>query len=117
MNNKQKPAPYSYKVCYNAIESLNNDIDAVKRELYSLLAQGKECFDYGYECEDDALNYFKFVLEYTTYYQEELVCVKEEFADVAKEAFEYLCSLSGCESDSVWEYSAMQRAKYKHLFE
>ena len=117
MDKEQKPITYRYKECKCLVDSAQGNREAVTGKLYELLERGKVCFDSGISFEYDALRYFTHVLEYTTYSQEHEKFLKEEFHEVACEAYEYLCSLSGCDSDEVWERSAMERSYYKHLFE
>ena len=117
MDKKQNPVAYRYKECEYLINSAQPNREVVIGKLYELLERGKVCFDSGISFEYDALRYFTHVLEYTTYSQNHEKFLREEYSEVAREAYEYLCSLSGCDSDEVWERSATERSYYKHLFE
>ena len=117
MDKEQTPIAYRFRECECLIESARDNREAVTDKLYELLERGKTCFDSGIGFEYDAFRYFTHVLEYTTYSQDHEKFLKKEFHEVAREAYEYLCSLSGCDSDEVWERSATERSYYKHLFE
>ena len=67
--------------------------------------------------EYDALKYFEFVLEQTTLSGDDFLLFREGLEEIARDAYKGNSSLSSCESDYIWEKSAMVRMKYKTLFE
>ena len=116
-NNAPEPRRYNYTECERLIAQCFGDEKMIEATLRSFIDYGLECSHHGTETEPDALGYFTYVLEYTTYTVNDEVMPVMKFADVAAEAFKALCSLSSADSDYVWERSSTTRTKYKHLFE
>ena len=111
------PERYKYGNCLERIEQCGNNPDKIKNALLAILQLGRECYNRGAEFEYDALCYFEFVLEQATVVENDTLCHRPGLEDVAREAYEDNASLASCDSDYVWEKSAMVRMKYKALFE
>lgn len=116
-NNASAIKRYSYTECERLIAECYGNDRMIEDTLRSLIDCGMECSRNGVETEGDALGYFTFVLEYTTYVLNDEVMPVMKFENIAAEAFKALCSLSSADSDYVWERSSTERTKYKHLFE
>ena len=116
-NNTAAIKRYSYTECETLMAQCFGNDNMIEATLRSFIDNGMECSRNGAETESDALGFFTYVLEYTTYVLNDEVILVMKFKDIAAEAFKALCSLSSAESDYVWERSSMTRTKYMHLFE
>ena len=112
-----QPESYNYTRAIKRIEQCGDNIEQKKETLRAMLQCGYDCYDCGIGMEYDALKYFEFVLEQTTVSDDGLVFFKEVLEKIARDAYKGNSSLSSCESDYIWEKSAMVRMKYKTLFE
>ncbi|MBE6285307.1 MAG: hypothetical protein E7093_02515 [Bacteroidales bacterium] len=112
-----QPESYNYTRAIKRIEQCGDNIEQKKECLRAMLQCGRDCYDYGIGMEYDALKYFEFVLEQTTLSGDDFLLFREGLEEIARDAYKGNSSLSSCESDYIWEKSAMVRMKYKTLFE
>ena len=112
-----QPESYNYTRAIKRIEQCGDNIEQKKECLRAMLQCGRDCYDYGIGMEYDALKYFEFVLEQTTLSGDDFLLFREGLEEIARDAYDGNSSLSSCESDYIWEKSAMVRMKYRTLFE
>lgn len=112
-----QPESYNYTRAIKRIEQCGENLEQKKAALRAMLQCGRDCYDYGIGMEYDALKYFEFVLEQTTLSGDDFLLFREGLEEIARDAYDGNSSLSSCESDYIWEKSAMVRMKYRTLFE